>query len=176
MNNSTAEQAIRKVANSLINTHRPQLGACHSLAVEASLEALAELADELSLIDIYAELTKRLEILRGGQRPQVLSLYSTVTKGVGGLPFLRMFITYVEANPQAVEEWLVTDAKECFRWKNDDEGLVFMPPEVEVEQLADGDLPFMDGPHIIGVDMASGTDSTVVFQPPFAHALQGGAL
>ena len=50
-----------------------------------------------------------------------------------------------------------------------------MPPEVEVEQLADGDLPFMDGPHIIGVDMASGRDSTVVFQPPFAHALKGGA-
>ena len=67
MNNSTAEQAIRKVANSLINTHRPQLGACHSTAVEASLEALAELADELSLLDIYAELTKRLEILQGGQ-------------------------------------------------------------------------------------------------------------
>ncbi|WP_024943566.1 hypothetical protein [Aeromonas hydrophila] len=98
MNNSTAEQAIRKVANSLINTHRPQLGACHSTAVEASLEALAELADELSLLDIYAELTKRLEILRGGQRP-----------------------------------------------------------------------------HIIGVDMASGPDSTVVFQPPFAHELKGGA-
>ncbi|EQB8041023.1 hypothetical protein ACYUML_000454 [Aeromonas hydrophila] len=98
MNNSTAEQAIRKVANSLINTHRPQLGACHSTAVEASLEALAELADELSLIDIYAELTKRLEILRGGSRP-----------------------------------------------------------------------------HIIGVDMASGTDSTAIFQPPFAHELQGGA-
>ncbi|MGU5816175.1 hypothetical protein ACV1EC_14880 [Aeromonas hydrophila] len=93
MNNSTAEQAIRKVANSLINTHRPQLGACHSTAVEASLEALAELADELSLLDIYAELTKRLEILRGGQRP-----------------------------------------------------------------------------HIIGVDMASGPDSTAIFQPPFADA------
>lgn len=30
MNNRTAEQAIRKVANSLINTHRPQLGTCHS--------------------------------------------------------------------------------------------------------------------------------------------------
>ncbi|MFM4919484.1 hypothetical protein ACEUCL_17190 [Aeromonas dhakensis] len=96
MNNSTAEQAIRKVANSLINTHRPQLGACHSTAVEASLEALAELADELSLLDIYAELTKRLEILRGGQRPPVM-------------------------------------------------------------------------------DMASGPDSTAIFQPPFAHALQGGA-
>ena len=67
MNNLTAEQAIRKVANSLINTHRPQLGACHSLAIEASLEALAELADELALLDIYAELTKRLEILQGGQ-------------------------------------------------------------------------------------------------------------
>ncbi|WP_303846856.1 hypothetical protein [Aeromonas sobria] len=98
MNNSTAEQAIRKVANSLINTHRPQLGACHSTAVEASLVALAELADELSLLDIYAELTKRLDILRGGCRP-----------------------------------------------------------------------------HIIGVDMASGPDSTVIFQPPFAHELQGGA-
>ena len=98
MNNLTAEQAIRKVANSLINTHRPQLGACHSTAVEASLEALAELADELSLLDIYAELTKRLDILRGG----------------------------------------------C-------------------------------SPHIIGVDMAIGPDSTVIFQPPFAHELQGGA-
>ena len=98
MNNLTAEQAIRKVANSLINTHRPQLGACHSLAIEASLEELAELADELALLDIYAELTKRLEILQGGQRP-----------------------------------------------------------------------------HIIGVDMASGPDSTAIFQPPFAHELQGGA-
>lgn len=98
MNNLTAEQAIRKVANSLINTHRPQLGACHSLAIEASLEALAELADELALLDIYAELTKRLEILQGGQRP-----------------------------------------------------------------------------HIIGVDMASGPDSTAIFLPPFAHELQGGA-
>lgn len=98
MSNITAEQAIRKVANSLINTHRPQLGASHSLAIEASLEALAELADELSLIDIYAELTKRLDILRGGCRP-----------------------------------------------------------------------------HIIGVDMACGHDSTVIFQPPFAHELQGGA-
>ncbi|MGL5844219.1 MAG: hypothetical protein ACRCYK_20945 [Aeromonas hydrophila] len=52
----------------------------------------------MSLLDIYAELTKRLEILRGGQRP-----------------------------------------------------------------------------HIIGVDMASGPDSTAIFQPPFAHELQGGA-
>ena len=95
MNNLTAEQAIRKVANSLINTHRPQLGACHSLAIEA----LAELADELALLDIYAELTKRLEILQGGQRP-----------------------------------------------------------------------------HIIGVDMAAPVhDVTVIFQPPFAHELQGGA-
>ena len=99
MNNLTAEQAIRKVANSLINTHRPQLGACHSPAIEASLEALAELADELSLIDIYAELTKRLEILQGGKRP-----------------------------------------------------------------------------HIIGVDLAVPVhDVTVIFQPPFAHELQGGA-
>ncbi|MFM5115152.1 hypothetical protein ACEUAG_14605 [Aeromonas hydrophila] len=175
MNNSTAEQAIRKVANSLINTHRPQLGACHSVAVEYSLEALAELADEMSLLDIYADLTKRLEILRGGQRPPVMSLYSSITKYVGGMPFLRMFITYAEANPQEAEEWLVTDAKACFRWQDDEQGLVFMPPEVEVEQLADGDLPFMDGPHIIGVDMASGPDSTAVFQPPFAHALKGGA-
>ncbi len=100
MNNLTAEQAIRKVANSLINTHRPQLGACHSLAIEASLEALAELADELALLDIYAELTKRLEILQGGQRH-----------------------------------------------------------------------------HIIGVDMAAPLhDVTVIFQPPFAHEMQGGAL
>ena len=87
MNNSTAEQAIRKVANSLINTHRPQLGACHSVAVESSLEALAELADELSLLDIYAELTKRLEILRGGQRPPVL-VGSTPS---GDLAFLKLF-------------------------------------------------------------------------------------
>ncbi|MEI4940799.1 hypothetical protein U1710_03170 [Aeromonas caviae] len=176
MNNLTAEQAIRKVANSLINTHRPQLGACHSLAIEASLEALAELADELALLDIYAELTKRLEILQGGQRPPVMSLYSSITKYVGGMPFLRMFITYAEANPQEAEEWLVTDAKACFRWQDDEQGLVFMPPEVEVEQLADGDLPFMDGPHIIGVDMAAPVhDVTVIFQPPFAHELQGGA-
>ncbi|MCX4106262.1 hypothetical protein OR620_21050 [Aeromonas hydrophila] len=77
MNNDTAEQAIRKVANSLINTHRPQLGACHSTAVEASLEALVELADELSLLDIYAELTKRLEILRGGQRLHIIGVDSS---------------------------------------------------------------------------------------------------
>ena len=74
MNNLTAEQAIRKVANSLINTHRPQLGACHSTAVEASLEALAELADELSLLDNYTELTKRLDILRGGCRPHIIGV------------------------------------------------------------------------------------------------------
>ena len=171
MNNSTAEQAIRKVANSLINTHRPQLGACHSLAVEASLEALAELADELTLLDIYAELTKRLEILQGGQRPPVL-VGSTPS---GDISFLKLFNEFAIANPQAADEWLFTDAKGCFTWQDDEQGLVFMPPEVEVEQLADGDLPFMAGPHIIGVDMASGTDSTVVFQPPFAHALKGGA-
>ena len=59
----------------------------------------AELADELTLLDIYAELTKRLEILQGDQRP-----------------------------------------------------------------------------HIIGVDMAAPVhDVTVIFQPPFAHELQGGA-
>ena len=171
MNNLTAEQAIRKVANSLINTHRPQLGACHSLAIEASLEALAELADELALLDIYAELTKRLEILQGGQRPPVL----VGCTPSGDISFLKLFNEFAIANPQAADEWLFTDAKACFTWQDDEQGLVFMPPEVEVEQLADGDLPFMDGPHIIGVDMASGTDSTVVFQPPFAHALQGGA-
>lgn len=82
MNNSTAEQAIRKVANSLINTHRPQLGACHSTAVEASLEALAELADELSLLDIYAELTKRLEILRGGSRPHIIGVDMATAQSV----------------------------------------------------------------------------------------------
>ena len=171
MNNSTAEQAIRKVANSLINTHRPQLGACHSVAVESSLEALAELADELGLLDIYAELTKRLEILRGVQRPPVL-VGSTPS---GDISFLKLFNEFAIANPQAADEWLFTDAKGCFMWQDDEQGLVFMPPEVEVEQLADGDLPFMAGPHIIGVDMASGRDSTEVFQPPFAHALKGGA-
>ncbi|MND72661.1 hypothetical protein D3C80_642170 [compost metagenome] len=31
-------------------------------------------------------------------------------------------------------------------------------------------------PNIIGVDIASGPDSTVVFQPPFAQELKGGAL
>ncbi|MBP4058658.1 hypothetical protein [Aeromonas sp. Prich7-2] len=172
MNNLTAEQAIRKVANSLINTHRPQLGACHSLAIEASLEALAELADELALLDIYAELTKRLEILQGGQRPPVL-VCSTPS---GDLAFLKLFNEFAIANPQAADEWLFTDAKGCFTWQDDEQGLVFMPPEVEVEQLADGDLPFMNGPHIIGVDMAAPVhDVTVIFQPPFAHALQGGA-
>lgn len=177
MSNSTAEQAIRKVANSLINTHRPQLGACHSVAVESSLEALAELADELGLLDIYAELTKRLEILRGGQRPPVLSLYSSITKSVGGMPFLRMFITYAEANPQEAEEWLVTDAKACFRWQDDEQGLVFMPPEVEVEQLADGDLPFMREQCTFAVTLPAPLhDVTVRFQPPFAHELKGGAL
>ena len=171
MNNLTAEQAIRKVANSLINTHRPQLGACHSLAIEASLEALAELADELTLLDIYAELTKRLEILQGGQRPPVL-VGSTPS---GDISFLKLFNEFAIANPQAADEWLFTDAKGCFTWQDDEQGLVFMPPAVEVEPLADGDMPFMAGPHIIGVDMASGPDSTVVFQPPFAYALQGGA-
>ncbi|MBL0609606.1 hypothetical protein JD508_04910 [Aeromonas jandaei] len=82
MSNITAEQAIRKVANSLINTHRPQLGASHSLAIEASLEALAELADELSLLDIYAELTKRLEILQGGQRPHIIGVDMATAEAV----------------------------------------------------------------------------------------------
>lgn len=171
MNNSTAEQAIRKVANSLINTHRPQLGACHSVAVEFSLEALAELADELGLLDIYAELTKRLEILRGGQRPPVL----VASTQLGEFAFLKLFNEFAITNPQAADEWLFTDAKACFTWQDDERGLVFMLPEDELEQLADDALPFMDSPHIIGVDMASGPDSTVVFQPPFAHALQGGA-
>ncbi len=173
MNNSTAEQAIRKVANSLINTHRPQLGACHSTAVEASLEALAELADELSLLDIYAELTKRLEILQGGQRPPVL---------VGSMPsgdfaFLKLFNEFAIANPRAADEWLFTDAKGCFTWQDDERGLVFLPPEVVV-QLDDYELPFMDGPHVIGVDMAAPDHDVTVeylFHPPFAHALQGGA-
>ena len=158
MNNLTAEQAIRKVANSLINTHRPQLGACHSLAIEASLEALAELADELALLDIYAELTKRLEILQGGQRPPVL-VGSTPS---GDLAFLKLFNEFAIANPQAADEWLLTDAKGCFTWQDDEQGLVFMPPEVEVEQLADGDLPFMNGPHIIGVDMATAQSVSVL--------------
>lgn len=171
MNNLTAEQAIRKVANSLINTHRPQLGACHSTAVEASLEALAELADELSLLDIYAELTKRLEILQGGQRPPVL---------VGSMPsgdfaFLKLFNEFAIANPRAADEWLFTDAKGCFTWQDDERGLVFLPPEVVV-QLDDYELPFMDGPHIIGVDMAvPDHDVTVecLFHPTFAHELKG---
>ncbi len=169
MNNSTAEQAIRKVANSLINTHRPQLGACHSVAVEFSLEALAELADELGLLDIYAELTKRLEILRGGQRPPVL----VASTQLGEFAFLKLFNEFAITNPQAADEWLFTDAKACFTWQDDAKGLVFLPPEDAFEPLADDALPFMDGPHIIGVDMASGPDSTAVFQPPFAHELKG---
>ena len=174
MNNSTAEQAIRKVANSLINTHRPQLGACHSTAVEASLEALAELADELSLLDIYAELTKRLEILQGGQRPPVL----VASTQPGEFAFLKLFNEFAITNPQAADEWLFTDAKACFTWQDDERGLVFLPPEVAFEPLADDALPFMDGPHIIGVDLAAPDHDVTVeclFHPPFAHALQGGA-
>ena len=172
MNNSTAEQAIRKVANSLINTHRPQLGACHSTAVEASLEALAELADELSLLDIYAELTKRLDILQGGQRPPVL----VASTQPGEFAFLKLFNEFAITNPQAADEWLFTDAKACFTWQDDAKGLVFLTPTVAFEPLADDALPFMDGPHIIGVDLAAPLhDVTVIFQPPFVHALQGGA-
>ncbi|MNS01277.1 hypothetical protein D3C72_325540 [compost metagenome] len=172
MNNLTAEQAIRKVANSLINTHRPQLGACHSLAVEASLEALAELADELTLLDIYAELTKRLEILQGGQRPPVL-VGSTPS---GDLAFLKLFNEFAIANPQAADEWLFTDAKGCFTWQDDEQGLVFMPPEVEVEQLSDDELPFMREQCTFAVTLPAPLhDVSVVFQPPFAHALKGGA-
>ncbi|OKB01073.1 hypothetical protein BHR47_06100 [Aeromonas salmonicida subsp. salmonicida] len=171
MNNSTAEQAIRKVANSLINTHRPQLGACHSTAVEASLEALAELADELSLLDIYAELTKRLEILQGGQRPPVL---------VGSMPsgdfaFLKLFNEFAIANPRAADEWLFTDAKGCFTWQDDERGLVFLPPEVVV-QLDDYELPFMDGPLIIGVELEAAVHDVTeecLFHPPFANELKG---
>ncbi|MGU5679896.1 hypothetical protein [Aeromonas allosaccharophila] len=171
MNNVTAEQAIRKVANSLINTHRPQLGACHSTAVEASLEALAELADELSLLDIYAELTKRLEILQGGQRPPVL---------VGSMPsgdfaFLKLFNEFAIANPRAADEWLFTDAKGCFTWQDDERGLVFLPPEVVV-QLDDYELPFMDGPLIIGVELEAAVHDVTVeclFHPPFANELKG---
>ncbi|MFB2853516.1 hypothetical protein [Aeromonas allosaccharophila] len=170
MNNSTAEQAIRKVANSLINTHRPQLGACHSTAVEASLEALAELADELSLLDIYAELTKRLEILQGGQRPPVL---------VGSMPsgdfaFLKLFNEFAIANPRAADEWLFTDAKGCFTWQDDERGLVFLPPEVVVQ--LDDDLPFMGDPRTFSVTLPAPLhDVVVTFHQPFAHALQGGA-
>ncbi|MFQ2222480.1 hypothetical protein ACK32A_06635 [Aeromonas enteropelogenes] len=169
MNNSTAEQAIRKVANSLINTHRPQLGACHSLAIEESLEALAELADEMSLLDIYAELTKRLEILRGGQRPPVL----VASNPSGEFAFLKLFNDFAITNPRAADEWLFTDAKACFTWQDDEQGLVFMPPEVAVERLADDDLPFMSDDS--SFHQAKRNDDGVTFQPPFAHALQGGA-
>ncbi|MFK0666604.1 hypothetical protein [Aeromonas salmonicida] len=172
MNNSTAEQAIRKVANSLINTHRPQLGACHSVAVESSLEALAELADELSMLDIYAELTKRLEILRGGQRPPVL----VANTPSGDISFLKLFNEFAIANPQAADEWLFSDAKACFTWQDDERGLVFMPPEVEIELLADDELPFMREQCTFAVTLPAPLhDVTVVFQPPFAHELKGGA-
>ncbi|WOE85891.1 hypothetical protein [Aeromonas veronii] len=100
MNNLTAEQAIRKVANSLINTHRPQLGACHSTAVEASLEALAELADELSLIDIYAELTKRLDILRGGCRPHIIGVDLAVPVNDVTVIFLPPFAHELQGGAQ----------------------------------------------------------------------------
>ncbi|RSM31235.1 hypothetical protein [Aeromonas salmonicida] len=172
MNNSTAEQAIRKVANSLINTHRPQLGACHSVAVESSLEALAELADELGLLDIYAELTKRLEILRGGQRPPVL----VASTQLGEFAFLKLFNEFAIANPQAADEWLFSDAKGCFTWQDDERGLVFMPPEVEIELLADDELPFMREQCTFSVTLTAPLhDVTVRFQPPFAHELKGGA-
>ena len=123
MNNDTAEQAIRKVANSLINTHRPQLGACHSTAVEASLEALAELADELSLLDIYAELTKRLEILRGGQWPHIIGV--DMASGPD--------ITVVFQPPQVavavvVEQPFMSDERSFHQATRNDDGVTFMPP------------------------------------------------
>lgn len=160
MNNLTAEQAIRKIANSLINTHRPQLGACHSLAVEASLEALAELADELALLDIYAELTKRLEILQGGQRPPVL-VGSTPS---GDLDFLKLFNEFAIANPQAADEWLFVEGRSSFTWCVDEERMVFQPQD-DAAQVSVDDLPFMDNPFFIGADMASGPDATVIRQP-----------
>lgn len=72
MTNHTGEMAIRKIANNLINGHRPMLGAQHSVTVESSLEALAELADELDLFELHTELNTRLTILRTGRRPPVL--------------------------------------------------------------------------------------------------------
>lgn len=73
MDNITASLAIRKVANNLINAHRPELGARHSVTVESSLETLAELADELGLLETHDELTHRLTILRTGRRPAVMA-------------------------------------------------------------------------------------------------------
>ena len=158
MNNLTAEQAIRKIANSLINTHRPQLGACHSLAVEASLEALTELADELALLDIYAELTKRLEILQGGQRPPVL-VGSTPS---GDLDFLKLFNEFAAANPQAADEWLFAEGRSGFTWDLEEERMVFQPQDDAAPVPVDDLLPFMDNPFFIGVDMASGPDASVM--------------
>ncbi|MBZ6064673.1 hypothetical protein LA374_00375 [Aeromonas schubertii] len=174
MDNLTASLAIRKIANNLINAHRPELGARHSVTVESSLETLAELADELGLIDTYAELAQRLTILRTGRRPAVL---------VGSMPsgdfaFLKQFNEFAIANPRAADEWLFTDAKGCFTWQDDERGLVFLPPEVAFEPLADDALPFMDGPLIIGVELEAAVHDVTVeclFHPPFAHALQGGA-
>lgn len=152
MNNSTAEQAIRKVANSLINTHRPQLGACHSTAVEASLEALAELADELSLLDIYAELTKRLEILRGGQRPPVMDMAAAKSHLLADDHENQNGSVYTQGFNRGWTEAAVHPIKQ---FPGIDQGIY-------EQGRADGRRAF---------EKASKT----WFQPPFAHELQGGA-
>ena len=57
-------------------------------------------------------------------------------------------------------------------------GPAHMQPPAPVSQLTKR-LEILQGgyrPNIIGVDIASGQDSTVVFQPPFAQELKGGAL
>ena len=123
MSNITAEQAIRKVANSLINTHRPQLGASHSLAIEASLEALAELADELSLIDIYAELTKRLDILRGGCRPHIIGVDLA-----SGHDITVIFQPPQVAVAVVVEQPFMSDERSFHQAPRNDDGVTFMPP------------------------------------------------
>lgn len=79
MNNITSERAIRKLANSIITGHRPTLGYQHSVTVESSLEALAELADELDLFELHHELTTRLTILRTGRRLPTVALPPSTT-------------------------------------------------------------------------------------------------
>lgn len=80
------------------------------------------------------------------------------------LMFLRLFNEFAAANPQAADEWLFAEGRGGFTWDLEEERMVFQPQDDAAQEPVD-DLPFMDNPFFIGVDMASAPDETVFSKP-----------